>query len=260
MTNCIFFGILIATHMNTEQKLQKNFIENKNVFQAEAFFLDLSKKMYDQTFIAENPVLNPEISSSSLKKIVGEYSGLIYAIVGFLSKARYRLKGDSDIASELDNNISEERGSRTQGISHQALFSGGVLREKGIALSEMPWGETTLNFLNRIDDVLSKGSRSQVAGVAYALEATAVPELQVIEKIFSKIPSVRTPADLQTGLDTFISMHINDFEPGHRDRLAVALSKYLENNTFDPRAFQQAFQMVLDAMDLWWAQLAKVEA
>ena len=233
-------------------------IESKEYINSETFFIHLDSEMHARRFLHDNPALNPEISPDRLRIVVGEYSGLIYSIVGFLVKARWRLKDFKDVACELDRNIAEERGSRTDGRSHQAIFQEALADEKGINLSDMAWREKTLKFLSRIDDVLVRSTPSVVAGITYALEATATPELQIVSKVLSKIPSIKGGKDIGSKLDKFILMHVDDFEPGHRDRLAKTLSLYLEKGVVHSHEFEKGFRIVLDAMDEWWSDLALI--
>lgn len=223
----------------------------------EAFAM-LDSEMMGRTFLSSNPVLErEEMNGETLKKVVASYTALVASIVRFLTKARMRLGAYPEIASELERNVAEELGSKTRGESHQAILTRCLADEKGLRLHNYSWSDGTVAFLASITLAMTSQSEGYVAGVVYALEATATPELGVVGQALDLLPSVGvTPAE-KIGLGKFLRLHTELFEPGHRDELAKAVNPYL-GQQLDVSEFKEGFKFVLDLMDMWWEHLATI--
>jgi hypothetical protein len=118
-------------------------------------------------------------------------------------------------------------------------------------------------------------------GQAYALEASAVPELAILvgpainayARLIGREEPIQKKALLQDGcyplaeihskddafnmdLSTWFAMHIMDFEVGHRDLLQSQAKKAFLHGG-DMNEFKRGFDHVLNRMDAWWEAFAK---
>lgn len=250
--------------MKREKNKMNNQLSN-NVMRKEnkAFFENLENTMNTYGFLRNNPVTaRIQETEDKLEKkeyaarIVNEYSALVAHIVPYLAHAQYRLMEFPEIVKELDKNIGEERGSKTHGFTHQDLLIRGLKAEKKIELCSFSWKKSTNRFTFQIAVAICNQSDSFVAGVIYALEDSATPELGIIvTQLLAAIPSDGTGKS-EISLDEFVSMHTEDFEPGHRDGFADAVVGYLENGTLNSEEFTEGFMFVMDLMETWWNELA----
>lgn len=204
-----------------------------------------------------------------LGRALAQYAFLPAHIVELLSAARLRLRTWSGVAAELSRNIGEESGSRTQGLSHYEILSTGLLAELQVDVGSANPEPYTRLFLHELESLMAYETALVAAGAVYALEDSAVPELEVVaeiidryaERIASPAPidlSVEVNDELATGIPTlgaFFRMHIYDFEVGHRSRLAAELTVHLPTAA-EESLFEQGYRRTLRAMSAWWTDIA----
>jgi hypothetical protein len=229
-----------------------------------------------------NPVLtnlqNDTFSEGELGSVLGQYSLLPAAIVEFLGSGRARLQEWTDVKTELDKNIGEEEGSRTNKQPHYMILKAALLRELHFDVSGVQALPSTTHFLELVrNGLVDQRKEAFVAGVLYGLEASAVPELTVVAKLINEYAdaigkempiavesATGNPLKLEGGstvkgkysLDVFFALHLWDFEVGHKAGLETSLAKYLKTSE-EIKDFEAGFEYVLAAMDEWWVSLSQ---
>jgi len=238
--------------------------------------------MNQHPFLAANPVLklieNNQIDVARTTHTLAQYSILPAKIVELLARCRKRVEMWPDVYNELSVNIGEELGSKTGGITHYRILLRRLKEELGADFENAISSPATKLFLDELFSAIASKSPSFVAGIAYALEDSATPELLRVAPMvnaFAKLIDQPLPIREETlegkgmpikvstpeegsalTLDDFWSMHVLDFEPGHRDRLAEALEKHLDQHSQETLEFRHGFEFVLTEMDKWWEALA----
>jgi len=226
-----------------------------------------------------NPVFDRirrnELSAIQIEGVLAQYSLLPKAIVEFLSTGTSRLQGWTNIESELERNVAEEMGSRTEGLSHYVILENALLRELGIDVENVRATVGTKEFLDSIKSGLSHQSAPYVAGMLYALEASAVPELMIVAKLvnhYARMIGLNSPIALsgmtvrkqndvslvndRYSLNVFFASHLWDFEVGHRKRLALTITEDLPTSPTCVSLLESGFNFVLTAMDSWWFSMS----
>ena len=230
----------------------------------------LSQDMFKQQFLTvDNPVVvsltTGAISAEQGMEVLRQYYYLVVTIVQFLAIAMARIPVEV-AKKELLRNLGEELGSRTSGVSHQELFASLVKKELGIEIRTI-WNGTTANFIGDMLTAFNTCSQYQVAGMVYALEATASPELVVVAQIINlsaerqvvNLSKLTGPAHNETDykvetLEQFIASHTRQFELGHESGLRETLEEFASE---DWEKFEDGFNFVLASMQLWWTNLAR---
>lgn len=226
-----------------------------------------------------NPVLAANLSTQQVISVLKQYCFLPAYIVQFLTKGmdRCRKCGYSNIVTELERNIAEEQGSRTQGQVHYDILVDGIQRELGVNTTEAKANKETVVFLNGIEGALGHPCAEFAIGTLYALESSAVPELLVVASVINKLRENDQPVvDLQAmtsvqasrqakwkvgkySLQDFFTLHILDFEKGHESRLRTNIqadSANMKASTDWPVLFEAGFEHTLQLMDDWWDELS----
>lgn len=206
--------------------------------------------------------LNSEnITPDKGMRVLQQYFYLVANIVQFLITAMVRIPNQA-VKEELRRNIEEELGSRNNGVPHQQLLEKLLRQELGIEAREF-YSEATAKFISELWAGFHTAEPYHVAGMIYALEATAKAELimvahlinlaterQVIE--IAKLTDDSVASD--STLEGFIALHTKDFEVGHESGLRRALEEFIGDNN---NQFREGVAEVLIAMQLWWNRLAK---
>lgn len=234
---------------------------------------------HDAFDVRRNPVLvraGQGGQAASVASVLGQYSLLPATIVEYLKIGQARLARWDDVGEELGRNVGEELGSRTEGRTHYDILVTAAGRELGLSLTGVKPTAATAQFLDDIRRGLHEQPPPHAAGMLFALEASAIPELTVVAGVVNEYaaltgsaesPIILSEAAWAAGglegreaagrytLNAFFAAHLFDFEVGHRNRLAGALGKHLVS----PRErveFAEGFGSVLCLMDCWWAALA----
>src|SRR5215216_640144 len=189
--------------------------------------------------------------AGDLEFLLTQYSLLPAMIVEFLSTGARRLWEWPDVKIELERNISEEKGSRTDKISHYSILKEALLKEINLDISDVEGSAETHKFLNSIRIGLNNEEPCFVAGVIYGLEASAIPELSIVAKLinsYAELAGLNPPinfsqmvgrgTNLKTdilghdkySLNIFFASHLWDFEVGHKRGLASTLTPYIAGN------------------------------
>ncbi|MBI4170220.1 MAG: DUF3865 domain-containing protein [Candidatus Aenigmarchaeota archaeon] len=223
----------------------------------------LDKSMMDDYISMDknrNPVfLNRTASSNNqLAYAVGQYAAALPRnIVSFLYSARdtARRSGWQYVDTELTRNMGEELGTETRGLTHYMILAKGI--EEGIGLDVLgvqPSGNT-LHFVHEMEDITTNDDAPYVAGGAFALESTAVSELEIVSgllnELFMRLKGSQIPEGI---LRDFMHMHIHDWEPGHVAGLKGSCGKYIQLPA-QCENFEAGFRDVMRTMDKWWIGL-----
>jgi hypothetical protein len=220
--------------------------------------LDQTVKLHPSMVEESNPVLvalkEGRMRETQAEAVLRQYSRLPALIVDFLSKGKTRLHSWTDTERELERNIGEETGSRTGGISHYEILKVGLQEELRLNLNQLTETDPTKHFLELIREGLSSKPEPFVAGLIYALEASAVPELTVVAEIVNHCASLKS---MPKPISWARVMHLYVFEVGHKNGLVEALINDIKS-VDDLHQLSKGFDYMLDAMDSWWASLALV--
>lgn len=232
----------------------------------EEFMTRLRRVMKDD-YVAVNQQANPisiglqELDLDRSQHIIEQYSHFPRAIVSLLYNARTaaRDKNWHDLDVELTRNLGEELGTETFGVPHSEMLLKGLETALGMrSVREAKVGLATDRFVSSMQAVFAvKGSVAYVAGAAYALEASAVPELEIVWKVIEHFVSLRgNMGDGYDELVKFFDIHLGVWEPGHEDGLRKACQAHTATDAEARKQFEEGFRDVLAAMDLWWRELA----
>lgn len=240
--------------------------------------------MMSHSFLASNPVIegvrNGTISRAQLADVLRQYVRLPETIVSFLQAAASHFPVDHGIHQELMRNWSQEQGSATGGVPHVEILKALLKRDLELNADHVRGNEATEHFLESIREGMKKSPWFAI-GQAYALEASAVPELAIlvgpainayatlsnkqdpIAKTALKsdgecaLPEIKSKEEaFNMNMTTWFTMHIMDFEVGHRDLLQYQVRTALLHGG-DAEEFKKGFDHVLNMMDAWWIALAK---
>lgn len=231
---------------------------------------------------------NPVLCGLHGRRILGEggvralkqYSFLPANIVSLLSAMALRLSDWESVNSELLRNVGEEMGSGTSGIPHFDILKRGLARELSINVNALVPETETSQFLHRLRQAIADRPAAFVAGMAYALEDSALPELEIVALVINATwralghsEDVIRPAAMRSRahceelraskdasiftLEDFFAVHLQDFEVGHKKGLIDTTVDHLKGAE-DAAEFARGFEYVLSLMDEWWASLAKL--
>ncbi|HEV2818423.1 MAG TPA: DUF3865 domain-containing protein [Allosphingosinicella sp.] len=224
------------------------------------FFSALDRSMHQQFSSLDersNPVSRSlkHLEAEALIYIIGQYSIFPREIVNLLEEARTSLREWPTVHSALIENISEEKGSRTAGISHYYLLQSGILEEYSVDIATISAATGTSTFIETSLQHLRNTNKAFAAGAIYAIEASSQAEVRIVKTIAEKLSNVlhQSPLSRQSPLYTFLMSHIEDFEVGHEEALRTTITPQLE--TSSRGHFQSGFNSILTAMDEWWKSL-----
>ncbi len=243
------------------------------------FFKNLCDQMNRRQFVVNNPVLqaamDDKLSVARLEEVMCQYVGLVTMITSYLFLCSYRFKDVPAVRDELVRNLGEERGGLTDGYTHHEILNRELMK-LGVKPNLMVWDGPTREFLAKLSINIATAPEMFAVGVIYALEATANPELVVVGHVLNEYARVRglglqlvSDAALagehkvtarsanELTLSDFFCLHIDNYEPGHRDRLADAVQQEFARPGAQEE-FITGFNTTLDMMDLWWNGLAQV--
>ena len=204
--------------------------------------------------ITKNPVIQmlSEASFAEIAYVMQQYSIFPKELVGFTELARQKaLVAEWNIvAQELKENIAEEMGKSTQGISHYTLLAKGL--EEGLSVTVMNTTPSiaTSKLLRTMQSVFEQ-ELAYVLGATYAIEATSIPELTLIVRLVDWLLKGVMPKDLEY----FFSKHLNEWELKHEAGLRTSLAAYIQPEQFGE--FTAGFRVQIDAMEVWWQELTQ---
>jgi hypothetical protein len=208
---------------------------------------------YVSVHIQKNPVMRilNTADVAQMTAILQQYAILPGALVVFLKAARDQafVADWHRVVAELNDNLAEEMGSKTQGIPHADLLADGLETCLGVPIKTASPSTATAALLERLEAIAHQPI-AYVFGAAYAIETTAVPELQIVIQILDLLLEGAMPEQLRY----FFEMHLNEWEPEHEADLRKAIAVDLTPDQFD--LFELGFRAMLTAMDAWWSGLA----
>lgn len=218
----------------------------------------------------KNPVviaLNTGVMSKERGiEVIIQYYYLVTYITQFLVIAMVRIPVAS-AKKELHRNLGEELGSQTNGVSNQEMLEQFLVKELDVNV-RVPWSEGTETFITGLLKDFSTRTPGFVAGMIYALEATACPELKVVAEIINAaagreivnlaiLEDQSHAAEIRKhGVNTladFLALHTLDFEVGHENGLRITLESFASENWPE---FQNGFNCVIVYMMTWWLELS----
>ena len=210
-----------------------------------------------EKYIAVDKQKNPIIQSlykasfSQLVYVIRQYSIFPKELVSFTQVARKKALevGWLEVAWELQENIAEELGSSTDGISHYNLLAEGLEEGLHLPIKITQPSSATQQLLERMQDICRQEA-VYVFGAMYAIEATSISELTIVMQIIEEL----LKGDMPDHLRYFFDMHLNEWEPEHEEDLRKTLAHYIDGADF--HQFEAGFRAVMAAMDLWWTKLA----
>ena len=231
-------------------------------------------------YVAVNQRTNPigrdvaMLETGQLLHVVVQYAIFPANIIGFLSAARdsAELAGWEGVVGELERNIGEERGSRSdlvgaqfKDVTHYDILVSGLAQTLGANLGYTPASDleeslrTTAaapamaTFVKTIESEVGNVNSAYSVGAAYALESSAVPELVIVRNIVNELCTrVNGTAMGEEGyLRRFFDIHLKDWEPGHeaglRETTQIAIT-----STELQQAFASGFHAVMKTEDALW--------
>ena len=249
-------------------------------------FQQLHNEMTERPFLKANPVLNQTknglISPEGLAEAIRQYVRFPEEIVKMLKGAAKHFEASSPVYQELERNWGQENGSVTGGVPHVQILKHGLKRDLAINADTVRGSMATEQFISTVLEGMEVNPWFAL-GQAYALEASAVPELAIIvgpalnvyadltqksqpikkialvEKGNFTLPVIETKEQAYAmDMSAWFALHIVDFEVGHRDFLREKASLVLTGDE-EQAEFARGFRHVLDAMDKWWTGLSKGE-
>ena len=226
-----------------------------NTFDALSVHLN---QVMTENHIAVNQQKNPiaksfhRASFTHLVYIIRQYSIFPRELVAFTKIASKKAfeAGWLDVAWELRENIAEELGSSTNGISHYDLLAEGLEEGLQLPIKTTKPSRATWRLLDSLQ-IISRQSASHVLGAMYAIEATSIAELTIVMQLIDHLLKGKMPHQLRY----FFEMHLNEWEPEHEEDLRKTLEQYIDQTEF--HQFKAGFCAVMTAMDLWWTELAE---
>lgn len=247
-------------------------------------FSTLHTNMMEQAFLVNNPVLEvarqPGIDVTMIAAAILQYVHLPEEIVGFLQTAASHFPINHQLFKELERNWQQEQGSETGSVPHVEILKHLLKQDLAIDTSNIQSSPATKAFFATIEEGMKQYPWFAI-GQAYALEATAVPELAILvgpvlntyATLIKRSPPVdltalrRGPTDrllhpknqqeaFQMTMNDWLRLHVLDFEVGHRDLLRVAIQESTPSLE-EQRLFVAGFNQVLQAMNDWWKGLSQ---
>ena len=215
--------------------------------------------MYVAVSHDKNPVAQrlSKLNEQQLDFVVGQYCIFPRTIVSMLGTARDSLAASMPAVSvELERNIGEETGTETDGKTHYEILTKAIDDTLGLKIKQTMPTKSTKAFVSGMRSALADGNAEYIFGAVYALETTAIPELEIVRKVVEKGASLKEKG-LTEQMRDFFDTHINDFEIGHQEGLRDAGRDYIDMTKPSAKTdCIRGFEQVMKTMDEWWTSLA----
>lgn len=221
--------------------------------------LDSSKALSN----SNNPFIKniSTLSAKELERFLGQYCHFPRHIISILVSACYTMGYHEweDVVAEIRENIFSELGGDYDKIDyhippHYSMLRKSIVKGLGIDVSTIEIKKATNNFLKPLSNYMSLSVENS-AGAVYALEATAINELQIVYDLTKHLFKLKKKV-MPESLKKFFEVHIDDIEIGHRNNLFDAIEKEIKNDKA-AQDFYDGVQFTIDLMDKWWAALYK---
>lgn len=237
------------------------------------FIGQLNRRMMEE-HIAVDGLKNPisqsanELNADAMRFVLEQYSFFSKNISSFLMDAYFVMahEGWMAVAAELTKNINEEFGHNEEGsafhclkpekadrVPHYILLRRGIKEGLGVDVALATPSAATAEFIIGIKGVMNDLRAAYVAGGTYALESSAVPELQMVygfaKKLFSELRR-----SMPKPMLIFFESHIDELEVGHEQRLREVCESYISLDE-QREVFEAGFLKLISVMDDWWLGL-----
>jgi hypothetical protein len=214
----------------------------------------LAIEEYGAVHAEKNPIARhmAEIKLNQAAHVMQQYSLFARELFGFTELAKDKARevvGWSEIAEELEHNVAQELGSATQGVPHYMILRNGVEEAFGTPVEGIKPSAAIVALCTHMRGIFDK-SAPYVLGATYAIEATSIPELQIIRRLICTVCGGAVPPTLKY----FLDMHLDEWEPEHEAAMRGTIAKCLSTVEYEP--FEAGFRAVMEAMDIWWDDLA----
>jgi hypothetical protein len=232
---------------------------------------ELNQRMvaeYSAVDAGKNPISVDvgRLGAEGLEFVLQQYSLFSKNISSFLLDAYFVMahEGWTELADELTQNIQEEFG-REPGshlvfphreqrrLPHYVLLRRGLKEGLGVDVASVPPSPATRGFIFGIRGVMNDLSAARVAGGAYALESSAVPELRMVYGFAKRLFAMRQKP-VPRAVTIFFESHIDELEVGHEQRLKQVCGAYIKAGAAEAD-FKSGFLEVMAVMDRWWEGL-----
>lgn len=239
-------------------------------------FFDHLEFAIKQDYIAVNTNSNPFsvdlnlLSQKSLFLAVGQYSVFPRNIVSCIIEAIYSLSFHEwfDVSDELIINVNEELGynfahklvpktkKTFQPQPHYTILKQGLYQGLDFDIQCVSPDNNTDIFISTLKSQLSHINSAHVAGAMYAIESSAVPELDIVYLMVRRLFELNNKV-MPIFLQDFFKQHIETIEVGHRQRLQDNIIKYLPSTELKDH-FVNGHHSVMSEMDRWWGEMFKL--
>lgn len=194
-----------------------------------------------------------EMKEWQLKKVIEEYSCLSNRAIQFLTTAMIYSYGWDELYKEIEDNIADEKGKRTDGIPHLVIMRDGYLNELGIDTHKAQAYHlvSTRSFLEEMDRIFNTSNKAYLAGAMLAFESVALEEFYIIDQVIVKYLA-HQGKEISGLTKQYVDGHLL-FEIDHSNNLEKAILCHLkEEHLLD---FENGYINVCDTMDEWWKKL-----
>lgn len=225
-------------------------------------FEELNKIMLNE-YVAVNRYTNPVFANSKdyedndLIFLFSQYGWFSKKITSFFLEGLHVLQYNKweNVSEELIRNVLEELGrdEHSDKKTHFVLFRKGFMKSIRKDFHVSPKSEYTNEFILKIFNLMNDWSPAVVAGASYALETTALKELEAVYSILNNWYA-RMEIVVPKELKYYFESHIGDIEIGHEERLREACSMDIKNKN-EMLEFEKGFRDALDTLSNWWVGL-----
>jgi hypothetical protein len=209
------------------------------------------------------------LGPDALRLLMGQYSLFSKNISAFLMDAYFAMAHAEwwELADELTQNIGEEFALPQSGrparegasgprpVPHYILLRRGLQEGLGLDVARVTPSVATREFIAGIKLVVNDPNPARVAGGAYGLESSAVPELEMVYGFAKRLFELEC-RPVSKGIAVFFESHISELEVGHEQRLKRVCERYI--GTVEARSdYASGFFGVLSTLDRWWEGLSE---
>ncbi len=236
---------------------------------------ELREKLRNSFIAPQRNPIREVTTPEGILHVLGNFKEFTFVIPGILIRAQAALASSPDVYTELDMNIREELGHMNvpdalripveallrRTPTHYDLLCYYLQTQYGFEAADFEPNDATLRFIRKVMSYFRYNiSFAYAAGAAYALETSAILELQTLELKMRELSQLK---GLVISFDTsplkqFIDMHVAVIKQDHSDGLINALEKSnrITEERHGLRTFEFGFKQMVETMERWWMQLA----
>jgi hypothetical protein len=188
-----------------------------------------------------------------LKKVIEEYSCLSNRAIQFLTTAMIYSYGWDELYKEIEDNIADEKGKRTDGVPHLVIMRNGYRDELGIDTHKAQAYHlvSTRSFLEQMNVIFNTSNKPYLAGAMLAFESVAIEEFYIVDHIIIEYLA-RQGKEISGLTKQYIDGHLK-FEVDHSSNLEKAILAHLTEEHLSE--LERGYKDVCDTMDEWWIKL-----